>query len=99
MQGQTVNELPKIELIALGSAAETAEDMTAQMGREAAPIASRSWIVNRARSTQLLISTAERLISQQPQNLLHRDRGAEGLIVDAGHDWQEAPLIHRVRRA
>jgi hypothetical protein len=80
-----MDQAPEVELIALGAAVEAAEDMTVEVDREAASIVVGAWIVDGASAAKLPAAAMQGLEAQQSEDLLDRDRGPQGLVVDAGH--------------
>ena len=59
-----MDALPEIKLIAVGAAAEAAEDVAVQMDREGGSLTRSSRIVNGTRSAQLLPAATDGLKAQ-----------------------------------
>jgi len=72
-------------LISLSAAAKASKDAAREVNGEAALILGPKWIMDRTRATKLVYPATRWLILQQAEYLFHRDRGAQGLIIDAGH--------------
>ncbi len=63
-----MDEPPEIKLIARSAADEAAEELTAEMGREATGLAHGRRIVNGAGAAKLPVAAVRRFVIKQPQD-------------------------------
>ena len=69
---------------------EAAEGMTSEMDGEAAQRAGSQWIVDGARTAELLAAAASGAVSEQFKDLLHGDGRSQSMVIDAGHGPRHA---------
>jgi hypothetical protein len=81
----SVDQTPEVELIATGSTAKASEDVAAQMYREATGIVDSGRVVKRTGTAKTFPSSPGRAEAEEPEDVLHRDAGAERPIVDTRH--------------
>ena len=106
IEGEASHVSPKIELVSGSAATETAEEITADVNREA------PWIgrdvaatADRAGATPLRPALAEGLVTQKFQHAADGDAAADGQVVDLAHDLRSLAspvppeLVRRPRRA
>ena len=85
---------------------EAAEDVTSEMGGEAARCAGSRWIVDGARTAELLAAAGSVAVAEQPEHLLHRDGRSQRRVINAGRVprhagvyWSEGFGLASMRRA
>ncbi len=69
----------------MGAAVEAPEDMTSEMDGEAANAPGSRWIMDWARTAELLAVAGSRAVAEQPQDLLHGDDRSKRMVVNADH--------------
>lgn len=73
----------------MSAAAKAAKDPAREVDGEAALIIGPQWIMDRTWAAKLVSRATRWLVLQQVEYLFHRDRGAQGLIIDAGHGGRD----------